>query len=112
MRRIVGLLATLLLTLSLTGQVYAQAKKEKKSSKEERISGRVHMVNKDTSTITVRTGGNVQRQVVYSADTKFTYRNQAGSMDDVKDGRRVICIGKFDEKTRLMASRVDVREGR
>lgn len=70
------------------------------------------MINKDTSTITLRTRAGVQRQVVYGPDTKFTYRNQAGSLDEVKENRRVICLGKFDEKARLMATRIDIREGR
>jgi len=107
---LIGLSLGIFLSLALATQVYAQAKKEKKA-KEDRISGRVHMINKDSSTITVRQG-NVQRQVVYNSDTKFTYRNQAGSIDEVKDGRRVICLGKFDDKTRLVATRIDVREGR
>ena len=61
--------------------------------------------------ITIRKG-NVQRQVAYSADTKVTYRNKPGSMDDVKEGRRVIVLGKFNDKTQLVATRIDVREGK
>lgn len=101
------LLAGVVVSLVLAAPVNAQ---EKKKSDGDRVSGTVHMTNKDTSTITVRERRtNVQRQVVYNAETKFTKMNKAGSLDDVKDGRRVICVGKFDEKTRLVAARVDVR---
>lgn len=109
-----GLFLGVLLSLAVATQVSAQEKKAKggeASKKEDRLTGTVHMINKDTSTITIRRG-NVQRQVVYNSDTKFTYRNQNGTLDDVKEGRRVICLGKFDEKTRLAATRVDVREGK
>jgi catabolite regulation protein CreA len=79
------------------------------ADKEGRVSGVVQMVSKDTSTITVREGS-VPHAVVYSGDTKFTNRNKLGSIDDVKEGRRIICIGKFDDKgAKLMAIRVDVR---
>jgi len=105
---LMGILVGIVMALTLASQASAQ---EKKGKKEERLAGTVHMINKDTSTITIRRG-NLQRQVVYSADTKFTYRNKPGTLEDVKDGRRVICLGMYDEKTRLMASRVDVREGK
>ena len=107
-RSFIALLLSFALCFVLATLAVAQEKK-KAAAKEDRISGRVHMINKDTSVITVRVG-NVQRQVVYNSSTKFTFRNQAGSLDDVKDGRRVICLGKFDDKARLVATRVDIRE--
>jgi len=104
-----GLFFGFLLTLALATPVQAQEKKG--SAKEDRLSGTIHMINKDTSTITIRRG-NVQRQIVYNADTKFTYRNQPSTIEEAKDGRRVICLGKFNDKTQLVATRVDVREGK
>ena len=97
-----------LLALFLASQGLAQEKKKAAKVKEDRVSGTVQMINKDTSTMTVRSG-NVQRQVVYNADTKFTKVNKPGSLDEVKEGSRVICLGKYDEKVRLIATRVDVR---
>jgi hypothetical protein len=93
----------LLTTLSLAAAAQA---------KEDRISGRVHMVNKETSTITVRVGtNNVHRYVVYDANTKYTLGNKPGSLDDLKESARVICLGKFDDKARLHATRIEVRPG-
>jgi hypothetical protein len=103
-----GLFFGFLLTLAVATQAKAQ---DKSKAKEDRLTGSIHMINKDTSTVTIRRG-NVQRQVVYNADTKITYRNKPGSMDDVKEGRRVICLGKFNDKTQLVATRIDVREGK
>lgn len=103
-----SLVLGLLITLTFASQAFAADKAKKPS----RLSGRIHMINKDTSTITIRTSGNVQRQVVYDGNTKFTYRNAASSMDEAKEGRRVICLGSFNEKTQLVATRIDVREGK
>jgi hypothetical protein len=104
-----GLFFGFLLSLAVATTVNAQEKK--KESKEDRLSGTVHMINKDTSTVTIRRG-NIQRQIVYNADTKVTYRNQPSTMEEVKEGRRVICLGKFNDKTQLVATRIDVREGK
>ena len=52
----------------------------------------------------------VQREVVYNAETKFTIQNKPdGSVDDVIVGRRVICLGKLNDKAQLLATRVEVR---
>lgn len=96
--------------LFLTLAVMASAQDQKKTStKEDRLSGTIHMIDKDTSTIIIRKGA-VQRKVVYNAETKFTIQNKAGgSVDDMIVGRRVICLGKFNDKTQFAAVRVDVR---
>ena len=97
----------IILGLSLVTLAMAQAKKVAQP-KEDRISGIVQMIDKKTSTITVRRDS-VFRQVIYNENTKFTKVNKPGSLDEVKEGVRVICLGKFDEKARLIATRVDVR---
>jgi len=48
--------------------------------------------------------------VVFSDATKFTYRNEPSSVELVKDGRRVICLGKFDDSGKFRAARIDVRD--
>ncbi len=96
--------------LVLVPGIYAQASKDAKSGLD-RIEGYVVTVDKDKSSLTVRqkSGTNIVWKVVYNADTKFTYRNAPSKVDEVKDGRRVICLGKFDDKTTLTAARIDVR---
>ena len=111
-RRTISILIMLLLgsllSLTLLAQEPAKAEKAKTAPKEDRVEGRVHMVDKATSTITVRKG-TVNKLVVYSDQTKFTKQNKPASLEDVKEEVRVICVGKFDEKNRLVATHVDVR---
>ncbi len=95
--------------LSLMLAVTLLAPQSSAADKGDRVEGTVKTINKDTSTIVVAKGSNPPHTVIFNADTKFTKRNQPGSMDDLKEGRRVICLGKFDDKTRLMAARIDVR---
>lgn len=103
---VVGLVCSLVLVAGL----YAQATKDAKTGLD-RIEGFVVSIDKDKSSISLRqkSGTNVMWTVVYSPDTKFTYRNSPSSVDEVKEGRRVICLGKFDDKSTMAAQRIDVR---
>ena len=113
MRRTLSILFALVVAVVLSLATSTASAQEKKGKKDEgRVSGTVHMINKDTSTITVRERRtNVQRQVVYNADTKITDRNnKPAKLEDVKDGRRVIAVGAWNEKTQLMAKTISIRE--
>ena len=107
MERRLPLLLALLLGVALaapTALSYAQDKKE------DRVTGTVQLVKKDTMTILV-TGeaGNAQQQVVYNADTKVTKDNKPASIDDVSTGKRVICLGMLNDKGQLVARHIDLR---
>jgi hypothetical protein len=107
MKCLIAWFAGLFLLLILA--VVASAQDQKKTStKEDRLSGTVHTIDKDTSSIILRKGA-IQRRVVYNAETKFTIQNKPGSIDDVIVGRQVICLGTFNDKTQLLATHVDVR---
>jgi len=109
MKGSIALFAGLFLLLSLAVMAGAQDQK-KTSTKQDRLSGTVHMVDKDASTIIIRKGIVQRTVVVYNAETQFTIQNKpGGSIDDVIVGRRVICLGTFNDKTQLVATRVDVR---
>jgi hypothetical protein len=89
----------------------AAQKEGKEKPKEDRVEGNVQQIDTKTKTVTVTLRGKpVQRQVVYSDTTKFTFRNKASSIDELKDGRHVICLGKTNDKNQLIASRIDVRD--
>ena len=106
-KRLIAWFAGVFLFLILA--VVASAQDQKKTSaKVDRLSGTVHSIDKDTSSIIIRKGA-VQRRVLYNAETKFTIQNRQGSIDDVIVGRQVICLGSFNDKSQLMATRVDVR---
>ena len=66
------------------------------------------MTDKDNSSIIIRKGA-IQRRVVYNAETKFTIKNKPGSIDDVIVGRQVVCLASFNDKSQLMATRVEIR---
>ncbi len=93
------------LTLGLPAQMGAAPKKPKF----DRVEGWVEMISTERSKISLRISPDIPRFVFYDDKTAFTYRNQPASFDEVKVGRRVICLGKFDEKGRLYAERIDVR---
>lgn len=100
-------LAVALSLIFATG-VSAQGKKKDDTT---RMSGRVQMISKDSSTITIQKD-TMRMQIKYDANTQFTYRNKPGTIDEVKEGRRVICLVKKGEKGETLATRVDVREGK
>ena len=104
---VISLFAGVFLLLSLAAMTRAEDQK-KTATKQDRLSGTVHMIDKDASTIIIRTGA-VRRTVVYTAETKFTILNKSGSLDDVIVGRRATCIGTQKEKAQFVATRVDVR---
>jgi len=107
-KELISLLAVVLL-LSLAAMASAEGQK-KPSTKEDRLTGTIHRIDKDTSTIIIRKGIVQRTVVVYNAKTKFTIQNKPGaSIDDVIVGRRAICLGTFNDKTQLVATRVDVR---
>jgi hypothetical protein len=99
--------AGVFLLLILAGMVSAQDQK-KTSTKADRLSGTVHTIDKDTSSIILRKGA-VQRRVVYNTETQFTIRNKPGSIDDVIVGRQVICLGSLNDKSQSVATRVEIR---
>ena len=107
MKYLIAWLAGVFLILILAGMASAQDQKQT-STKEDRLSGTVHTIDKDTSSIIIRKGP-VQRRVVYNAETKFTIQNKPGSIDDVIVGRQVICLGSFNDKSHLVATSVEVR---
>jgi hypothetical protein len=107
MKVVISLLAGVFHLLSLAAIARAEDQK-KTATREDRLSGTVHMIDKDASTIIIRKGAD-RRTVVYTPETKITIQNKPGSLDDVIVGRRATCIGTLNEKTQFVATRVDVR---
>lgn len=97
----------LFLLLALASLASAQDQK-KAFTKDDRLVGTIHMIDKDARSIIIRKGA-VPYKVVYNAETKFTIQNQPGSINDMIVGRRAICRGTFNDKTQFVATRVDVR---
>jgi aspartyl/asparaginyl-tRNA synthetase len=113
MRRRLFLVLGLFLGLVLTVSTLDARQKDSKSAtgKQDRIDGTVHMIDKATKIVTVRVRGKTdQRQVVFDDKTSITYRNKPATLDELKEGRRVIVLGKFNDKAQLIATRIDVRD--
>ena len=108
------LLIGLVVSLGLVADAQAQAKKDAASGLD-RIEGTVTEVHVDKSEILVKQSGstNLVWTIAYTPETTFGYRNAAAKVDEVKKGRRVICLGTFGtEKSRMTATRIDVRSGK
>ena len=109
MKELISLLASLFLLLSLAAMA-SPADQKRTSTKEDRLTGTIHMIDKDASTIIIRKGIVERTVVVYNGETQFTIQNKpGGSIDDVIVGSRAICLGTFDSKTQLVATRVEIR---
>ena len=89
------------------------AQDKKVAPKPVRVEGSVQSIDKATKTVSVRLRGKTNTvPVVFSDKTLFTFRNKPGTLDEVKDGRNVICLGRYDDKNQLIATRIDVRDER
>jgi hypothetical protein len=110
-RAIVSVLAVAVVSLGLAAGLRAQATKDE-ATKLDRLEGYVVGIDKAKSEIRIRQRGTTSQEwtIVYTPTTAFTYRNEKGTLDNVKENLRVICLGKFGtEKTKMTAERIDVR---
>ena len=112
MKRILGVLLAVLL-LAPVGLAAQEKEKKKAGKKEDRWAGLIQRSNKEASTVTVRRD-NIEKTVVYDSSTKWTKGTKMEPADasEFKDGSRVICLGKYDEKGRLMATQITLRAPR
>ncbi len=100
---VVAVFACTALVLVMASQMLAQEKKPIE------YSGRVTSINKDTKTITLQVKTSVIH-VKYNDKTQYTFRNQPGKIDDVKEGLRVIVLADPAQPKEIVALRIDVRE--
>lgn len=89
----------------------AKGEAKGKAPKQERVDGTVETIDKAARSLTVRARPDgVLRQVLFTEKTVVSVLNKATSIDDVKAGRRVICVGQPNEKGQLVAARIDLRQ--
>ena len=109
-------IAALLVQFALLGlgvpRTTVQENKEKgqkaSAAAEARWSGVIVRLNKDTSTATVRKQ-HIEKIIHFDSSTKWTKGTHNTDMSQFKEGDRVICLGKYDNKE-FVASRIDLRE--
>jgi len=97
------------LTLVLVVGLYGQIKKDAKTGLD-RIEGTIETLNKDKSTLSLKQSGasGASWQVAYNDKTVISLRNRPAKIEDLKEGLRVIVLGKY-EQTTLNATRIDIR---
>ena len=109
---LVALLAQFIVLGLAAPRTIAQENKEKeqKASRaaEARWSGVIVRLNQDVSTVTVRKQ-HIEKTIHFDSATKWTKGTHNVDMSLFKDGDRVICLGKYDNKE-FVASRIDLRE--
>jgi hypothetical protein len=107
----VKFLLGMILAVSLTTSVQGQDKEKKvPGPKQDRVNAVVRSVDKATSSFIVRRGTQ-DMTVVYDSRSTITYKNKPSTADEIKEGRRVICLGSMNAKKQLEASQIDIREG-
>src|SRR4030095_87043 len=109
---VLGLVFGLLLGLVLAFNIVAADKPAKMAN----LQGKVQMMSKEHSTITVEQKGGLRRQVLYNGDTKFAVgsskNNKPGAIDQVKEGNFINCSGADNDNTQLMAKTCVYREAK
>jgi hypothetical protein len=87
-----------------------EASVSQKALSEDRVSGTIARSNKDKSTLVVKEQrSEIERTVFYNDSTKWTKGKETADMKEFKDGARVICLGKLNEKGELAATRIDLQ---
>jgi len=114
LKKQLGLLFALVLTLSLAGAVFAQ--KAPAKAKEARWEGRIERSDKASSSLTVRkSGGSVEKTCVYDSSTKWVSQYHADKKvndidaSQVKDGDFVICKGTEEKAGVVHATLISKR---
>jgi len=98
------------LILMLGFGLFAQVKKDVKTG-QDRVEGTIQNVDKAKSTLAVVQSGASAKptwHVVYDSKTQITAHAKPAKADDLKVGKRVIVLGKYDQNV-LTASRIDIR---
>jgi cytochrome c-type biogenesis protein CcmE len=105
-----GISIVIVLSLVLGVGLFAQITQDKET-KLDRVEGLVQSIDKAKSTFSIQQTdtSKVLWQIAFDQNTKFTYRNSAASIDELKEGQRVVCLGKAGTTGKLTAARVDMR---
>ena len=99
------------LTLVLGFGLFAQVKKDQKTG-QDRIEGRIQTIDKAKSALTVMQSTASKKAtwpVVYNSKTRFTAHSNPAKVDDLKVGKVVIVLGKYDQKV-MTAAQIDIRK--
>ena len=102
---------TVVASLVFAPGLFSQIKQDP-ASKKDQIEGTVQSIDAKAGTFVIRQKGtgNLDYTIIYNDKTTFTYRNGPAKVADLKDGVRVVAIGKAEGATKLNAERIDIRQ--
>lgn len=110
MRRfIIGCVFALAGLVAAAAAPVAYQEKALDATSQARWSGTIVRLNDTTSTVTVRKG-HIEKDIHFEASTKWTKGTVNVDRSQFKEGSRVICLGKYDDKKKFVAERIDLRE--
>jgi len=116
MKKLLGLLFVSLFAFTVSTPILSQESTTTKPAKEGRWEGNVIRTNADHSTIDVRqVGGQVERTIHYDSATAWNSQYHGDktvnkiTASDVKEGDRVICLGKYNDKGEFYATTISKR---
>jgi hypothetical protein len=109
---IVILLAAVFAAAGLTTQkATAQETQQQKAAaaKHARWHGIIIRMDKDQSTLDVRTAAGAEKRIYYDSSTKWSERSKPSDMSKFKENDTVLCIGTVDEQGKFHAIQIDLR---
>ncbi len=113
MKRSVSLVVVLMLisSLVLAPGLFSQIKTDPKT-KIDSVEGWVQSIDKAKMTLVIREKGtsNLDYTIIYNEKTAYTFRNGPAKAEDVKDGVRIVALGKAEGTNKLVAARIDIRQ--
>jgi hypothetical protein len=78
--------------------------------KQARWEGHIVLIGNDASFMDVRNSANIVKRIHWDSSTTWTRVNKpVADHSEFKEGKRVICLGKYDEKGEFNATRIDLR---
>ena len=114
MKKIAILLFALLVVAGLAAsaavaqEAAGKSEKPAAAAKEARWHGRIDRMSADQSYLDVRKGS-ITKRIHFDSSTKWTKGTKPAEMSEFKDGADVICLGTYDAKGNLQATRIDLR---
>jgi hypothetical protein len=117
MKKLLGLFIASIFVFAVSAPIRAQeSAKTKKPAKEVRWEGSVIRISTENSTMDVRVvGGTMEKEIHFDSATVWNSQyhgdktvNQI-TASDVKEGDRVICVGKYNDKNEFVATTISKR---
>lgn len=116
MKKLLWLFITSIFALAVSAPIRAQeSATTKKSAKEVRWEGNVIRVNSNSTMDVRELNGNAEKTIHFDSSTEWNSQYHGDktvnkiTASDVKEGDRVICLGKYNDKNEFVATTISKR---